>query len=161
MPTRRQQRINELLLQELSLLIPDRLDDPRITTVTVTRVESTQDMAHAKVYVTVGSAEDPDASLAALDQARGVISAELGTLGLRRIPQLVFARDKQFESGERVLGILSHLSTHDRTDDAAADAGETEPAADNIANETGRESDTDDIRAAPRGGTEGEAPAAE
>jgi ribosome-binding factor A len=120
MPTRRQKRINELLEQELQLLIPERLDDPRLGPIAVTRVESTQDLAHAKVYFTCRGEEDECAeSVAALEQAAGFLRAELATLGLRRLPQLVFARDRQFESGERVLAILRGLDPPD--DDSATD----------------------------------------
>lgn len=111
MPTRRQQRLNELLFEEISLLIPGRLDDPRLAGATVTRVETTQDMAVAKVYVTEGSAEvTPEEMLAALDHAHGWLQLELSSLGLRRLPRLVFARDKLYESGERVLSLLDQLS---------------------------------------------------
>jgi hypothetical protein len=49
------------------------------------------------------------AMLAALAHAEGGIRVELGGLGLRRLPHLVFARDREFERGERVLAILEEL----------------------------------------------------
>jgi ribosome-binding factor A len=128
MPTRRQARLNELLFEELSLLIPGRLDDPRLEGVVVRRVEVTQDMTVAKVYVTLGEADAAEAAvtLAALAHAAGPLRAELGALGLPRLPQLVFARDRQFESGERVLAILHDLE--EAEGDAAANRdGDDEP----------------------------------
>lgn len=111
MATRRQKRLNELLFEELSLMIPGRLDDPRLEDAVVTRVEVTQDLNTAKIYLVNGSEDDADAvaMLAALEHAQGRLRTELGALGLPRIPHLVFARDRQFESGERVLALLDHL----------------------------------------------------
>lgn len=120
MPTRRQQRINELLLEELSLLVPDRLDDPRLESARVTRVETTQDLSTAKVYVvSVIGDEDVEEALAGLRHAEGMLRSEIAGSGLRRLPRLVFAEDKAFQSGERVLAILAEM---DGEDDAEATA---------------------------------------
>jgi ribosome-binding factor A len=115
MTTRRQQRLNELLFEELSLLIPGQLDDPRLVGATVTRVEVTQDLTVAKVYVTGRSESDAAvaAMLSALDHAQGQLRDDLADLHLRRLPRLVFARDKQYESGERVLAVLDEMAGHD------------------------------------------------
>jgi ribosome-binding factor A len=123
MPTRRQQRLNELLEQELMLLVLGRLDDPRLQGVAVTRVETTQDMSTAKVYVTRQPEDDADAAemLEALQHAEPFIRSQLGNLKLRRLPHLVFARDRQYESGQRVLDILAGLE-HDLEDDSGSDA---------------------------------------
>lgn len=124
MPTRRQRRLNDLFAEELQLLIPGRLDDPRLVGVSVTRVESTQDLSTIKVYVTCmgGDAETAEA-LQALAHSEGFLRDELTGLGLRRLPHLVFARDKQFESGQRVLDILEHLD-----DSPASEADDADPA---------------------------------
>jgi ribosome-binding factor A len=125
MPTRRQHRLNELLFEELSLLVPGRLDDPRLEGVRVTRVETTQDLSTAKIYVVPATDDEAAAAamLPALEHAQGRIRVELGDLGLRRLPRLVFARDKQFEHGERVLALLAQM--HGTEDDAAtSEAGD-------------------------------------
>lgn len=111
MPTRRQQRINTLLFEQLSLLVPaEASDDPRLTNVTVTKVEATQDLATAKVYfVADGDDAETAEALDALKASEGVLRSELANLGLRRLPRLVFARDRDYESGERVLEILNQL----------------------------------------------------
>lgn len=122
MPTRRQRKLNELLLEEISLLVPGPMEDPRLTSVRVTRVESTQDLSTVKVYVTV---LDDDASvdeaLQALEHASGRLRTELGAVGLRRIPRLVFAHDKAFESGQRVLWLLDHMTDATATGEDAQD----------------------------------------
>lgn len=111
MATRRQQRINTLLFEQLSLLVPaEASEDPRLTNVTVTKVESTQDLATAKVFfIADGDDAETAEALEALKASEGVLRSELANLGLRRLPRLVFARDRDYESGERVLGILEQL----------------------------------------------------
>lgn len=111
MPTRRQQRINEALFEELSLLVPGRLDDPRLESVQVTRVHTTRDLSTAKVFVTHAAGDDApmERILAALEHAEGILRAELASVGLRRLPRLVFAHDRDYDSGERVLDLLDHL----------------------------------------------------
>lgn len=113
MPTRRQTKLNELLQQELSILIPGRTSDPRLEDVNITRVETTQDMGTAKVYFTLADSADEAESKQAiqgLEHAQGHLRSELANLGLRRLPRLVFARDKAFESGQRVFDLLDEIS---------------------------------------------------
>lgn len=132
MPTVRQRRVNERLLEELSMLVPAQLDDPVLESLRVTRVETTQDLATAKVYVTVA---DPDASFEeiepALRRAESHLRGQLSDVGLRRLPRLVFARDKAFEGGERVLSILAELEAEkaDTDTDTDADRRADDPAA--------------------------------
>jgi ribosome-binding factor A len=100
MVTRRQRRINELMMQELSMLLPGRVDDPRLATVVVTHVESTQDLSAAKVYFTTAAPADAETMTGineGLEQARGFLRGELAGLGLRRVPRLVFARDRDYD----------------------------------------------------------------
>lgn len=110
MPTRRQLRLNEMLLEEVSLLVPGQMDDPRLTGVRITRVETAQDMSTAKIYFTRLDPESGvDEIVSALQHAAGRLCAELSDVGLRRMPRLVFALDKEFESGERALWLLDRL----------------------------------------------------
>jgi len=126
MATRRQHRINELLLEEISLLVPGQVADEDLSDITITRVESTQDLTSAKVYFTLGQDAAPDEiidALRRLQEVQGPLMDELSTLGMRRVPRLSFAHDKAHESGLRVLDILTRLA-HDRPaeDDTPADA---------------------------------------
>lgn len=127
MPTRRQYRINELLLQEICLLVPGQVADEDLSDITITRVESTQDLTSAKVYFTLGQEAAPEDivdALRRLHEVQGPLMDELSTLGMRRVPRLSFAHDKAHESGQRVLEILTRLAqdrpAEDRPVDAAA-----------------------------------------
>ena len=110
MPTRRQKRLNELLLEELSMIIPGRLDDPRLADVAITRVEVTQDLSTAKVYYTCTDTEsDCPEAVVALAHSESFLRGELSGVGLRRLPHLVFTRDRFFESGQRVVDLLNRM----------------------------------------------------
>ncbi len=124
MPTRRQLRTNALLFEELSVLVPaEASEDPRLTNVTITRVEATQDLSTAKVYfVTDGDEAEVAEALAALKANEGELRGDLADLGLRRLPHLVFARDREYESGERVLEILARIEAERAAGAAAGDA---------------------------------------
>lgn len=125
MPTRRQYRINELLLQEICLLVPGQVADEDLSDITITRVESTQDLTSAKVYFTLGQDAAPvdivDA-LRRLHEVQGPLMDELSTLGMRRVPRLSFAHDKAHESGQRVLEILTRLAQDRLAEDSPVDA---------------------------------------
>lgn len=112
MATLRQRRINERLFEELSLLIPGPADDDDLLAgVVVTRVETTQDLSTAKVYFRAPDAtsEDLKAITEALQEAEFGLRAELADVGLRRLPHLVFAHDRAYVEGARVLDLLEHL----------------------------------------------------
>src|SRR5665811_46009 len=88
--SQRTDRVDELLRQEIGAILAREVADPRIGFATVTDVETTSDLSHAKVWVSViGDAAERSETLAALDRAMGFVRRELGVrLRLRRIPAL-------------------------------------------------------------------------
>ena len=94
-------RVAEQLRRELAVLIQQEVKDPRVGMVTVSDVEVTTDLAHAKVYVTVLDGEQKIAeTLAALNRAAGFLRRELGRrLVLRTIPRLQFYYDRSISQG--------------------------------------------------------------
>ena len=111
MEYKRADRVNELLREEISLLVR-KLKDPRIGFVTITGVEVTDNLRHAKVYVSV-MGEDETAraeTLEGLHSAAGFIRRELGrVLTIRRIPELAFRYDESVERGTRMDALLNNL----------------------------------------------------
>jgi ribosome-binding factor A len=85
--------------------------DPRIGFATVTRVELTADLHHARVYVSVlGSPEEQESTLAGLSSAAGFLRHEIGRrLALRRAPELAFILDHGAEEGEKIEKLLQQL----------------------------------------------------
>ncbi|RMG28201.1 MAG: 30S ribosome-binding factor RbfA [Gammaproteobacteria bacterium] len=104
----RTRRVGELLQRELAVLIRDRLKDPDVGMVTLSDVEVSRDLAHAKVYYTVlGDTQVRERTQAALERAAGFLRRELGRmLHLRVIPQLHFVHDDTMERGNRVSALI-------------------------------------------------------
>ena len=110
----RMRRVDEAVKQVLSETIPT-LKDPRIGFVTVTAVETTRDLDHAKVWLSVfGSEKQRDRTLQALDGASGVLQAQVNRqLKLRRTPQLEFVHDRAVEHGVRMTHLIDELTPPD------------------------------------------------
>lgn len=109
--SQRTDRVDELLRQEIGTLLAKEVQDPRIGFATITDVETSPDLRHAKVWVSViGQKADRDETLRALDQAMGFIRRELGKrLRIKRIPDLHVRLDDSAERGTRVLHLLNEL----------------------------------------------------
>jgi ribosome-binding factor A len=107
----RMRRVNESLREVLSEALLE-LKDPRIGFVTVTGVETSPDLRHARVYVSVlGGEKKRSATLAGLEAAHGVLQARLSReLRLKRTPQLTFAYDHAVEHGVRMSQLIDELA---------------------------------------------------
>lgn len=106
------ERVNELLRSEISQLIARSLKDPRISgTISVTEVQTSPDLRHARVYVSIlGSEDQRRESLAALRHAAGFFRRELGErLTLRRTPELEIRLDESLERGDRIMRLLREI----------------------------------------------------
>ncbi|MEN3312133.1 MAG: ribosome-binding factor [Actinomycetota bacterium] len=107
-------RVNESVRQVLSEAI-GQLKDPRIGFVTITGVETSTDLRHARVYLSVLGAERKRAqTLAGLQAARSMLQAQLGReLRLKRTPQLTFEYDPSVERGVRMTKLIDELAPDD------------------------------------------------
>ena len=111
--SQRTERVDELLRQEIGGIMTREVADPRVGFATITQVETTRDLRHAKVWVSViGQPAERDATMAALRHAVPFIRHELGrTLRIKRIPDLHLQLDDTAERGTRLL----HLLERDRS----------------------------------------------
>ncbi len=122
-------RLDELLREEISAIIGREIADPRIGFVTVTRVDVAPDLAHATVWVSViGDQATRRASVRTLGRAMPFVRHRLGSLRLKRIPELHVREDDTAERGTRVLRILDELEQGESADEVAADAPPELPA---------------------------------
>jgi ribosome-binding factor A len=126
--SQRTDRIDELLRQEIGGIVTRDVADPRIGFATITRVETTPDLRHAKVWVSViGQPAERTATIAALSRAMPFVRHELGrTLRIKRIPDLHVHLDDTAERGTRVLQLLNELEAGSAPDDDLP-LGETLP----------------------------------
>ena len=106
-------RVNESVRQVLSEALPE-LKDPRIGFVTVTGVDTSPDLRHARVYVSVlGSEKKRKQSLEGLAAAHGVLQSRLAReLRMKRTPTLSFEYDPTVEEGVRMSKLIDEL-VHD------------------------------------------------
>lgn len=104
----RMRRVDEAMREVLSDAITSELKDPRVGFVTVTAVETSPDLRHARVYVSVlGNPGERRRSLKALDGAHGYLQRRVGTeLRMKNTPQLQFVYDETPERGMRITELL-------------------------------------------------------
>ena len=112
--TERMRRVNESIRQVLSEAIGE-LKDPRIGFVTVTGVETSADLRHARVFVSVlGTERKRVATMAGLQAAHSVLQARIAVeLRMKRTPQLAFEYDPSVERGVRMTKLIDELAPDD------------------------------------------------
>lgn len=115
-------RINEEIQRELAGLIRN-LKDPRVQTMlSITRVETTNDLRYSKVYISVLEENRAKEALKGLKSAGGWLRRELGAkLQLRYTPELVFELDDSLKYGAHMYELLSKLSAQDRHEETSDD----------------------------------------
>lgn len=110
--SRRTDRVEDLLRQELAQLLLHRVHDPRIRGCTVAAVHVSPDLRHARVNVSVlGSEEERQSAIEALEHASGFLRTELAgrMRHLRRIPALTIELDRGAEYSQRITDLLEDL----------------------------------------------------
>jgi ribosome-binding factor A len=111
-------RVNESVRAVLAEAVGE-LKDPRIGFVTLTGVETTRDLRHATVFVSVlGSERKRERTLAGLEAAHGVLQGRLAKeLRMKRTPQLTFQYDPTVAEGVRMSKLIDELvSDHDEAE---------------------------------------------
>jgi ribosome-binding factor A len=115
MEHKRADRIADLILKELAEVLLRKVKDPRVTDITLTNVEVSADLRHAKVYYSLlGDDEKRSKATVGLESARGFVKRELGKrLQLRRIPDISFCFDASLEHGSHIDRLLAELKESD------------------------------------------------
>lgn len=108
MPGSRMRRVNEAVREVLSAHLAEGLKDPRIGFVTVTAVDVSPDLRHARVYVSVlGDPEEREQTLEGLRSSHGYLQSKVGTeLRMKHTPTLEFVYDESIETGMRISRLL-------------------------------------------------------
>jgi ribosome-binding factor A len=107
-PAERMRRVNEAVREVLSARLAGGLKDPRIGFVTVTAVETSPDLRHARVFVSVfGGEEERQETLSGLASAHGILQGAVAEeLRMRRTPTLDFVYDHSIDRGMRITELL-------------------------------------------------------
>lgn len=118
--TRRTERVGHLIQRELGDLILRELADARIGFVTISRVEVTTDLEHAKVFVSVlGSDKEKRDSLVGLGNSASFLRSKIAkVLKMRTVPRLQFVEDKNLDHGFRINQLLNDIKREDRPESA-------------------------------------------
>jgi ribosome-binding factor A len=115
--SRRTERVNDLIRDELSDLLLREVRDPRLGgLISITRVEVTPDLFSARVFVSVmGTETEQKDALHALNAAAAFFHRELKQrLQIRRVPFLSFRLDTSIAEGAEVLALMDEVARKDR-----------------------------------------------
>lgn len=112
----RARRVEDQLQRLLVDLIRREVKDPRLGPVSITAVEVSDDLSHARVYVTpFGGQGDPVLTVEALQHAAGFLrNAVRRELPLRVTPALEFRPDESIERGARLSALIDSAVSEDR-----------------------------------------------
>ncbi len=131
--SRRVARVSASIKREISRMLLSDIKDDRVGAgmVSVTDVDVSGDLQHAKIFVSIyGTDEAKTAAMAGLQAATPYVRGELGRrMRLRRTPEIIFKEDASFDRGTRVLNLINQLS-HERPadQDGVPKATETDDA---------------------------------
>jgi ribosome-binding factor A len=118
----RQEKLAEQIAIEISDLLRTRLKDPRVGFASITHVEVSGDLRHARIYVSVmGEPEEKKSTIEALHHATGFLRRELAErLTVRFMPEIVFKLDNSIEQGAHILGLIRQLEIQEAQAQAQA-----------------------------------------
>ena len=107
----RVEKVQELMKQEISDIIFNKLKDPRIGFVTVTSVACTEDLREAKIYVSVmGDEKKARDTLNGLNSSLGFVRREIGKrIRLRFTPEISFALDTSLNYSDHIQRLLNEI----------------------------------------------------
>ncbi|MBC6424201.1 MAG: 30S ribosome-binding factor RbfA [Hormoscilla sp. SP12CHS1] len=115
--SRRMARVSSLIKREVSQMLLHGIKDDRVGAgmVSITDVDVSGDLQHAKIFVSIyGTEEAKKETMAGLQSATPFVRSQLGDrIRMRRTPEVVFLEDRSLERGDRILHLLDQLN-HDR-----------------------------------------------
>ncbi len=116
MSNNRVQKLAELLKEEISELILKEVKDPRIGFVSITKVDVSEDLRHAKVYVSVyGSDKEKEETMQGLKDATGFIRKLVGNrLTTYHTPEILFRYDDSIEHGVYISKLINEVREEDK-----------------------------------------------
>ncbi len=111
---RRVSRVASLIKREVSQMLMHGIKDDRVGAgmVSITDVDVSGDLQHAKIFVSIYGTEDARAeTMAGLESATNYVRRELGSrVRLRRTPEVQFLEDRSLERGDRTIDLINRLS---------------------------------------------------
>jgi ribosome-binding factor A len=125
---RRANQIADTIWRELAFILKRSIADPRLQTVTVTGVDVSTDLRHARVFVTMRDMDNRESMMKGLSRAAAFIRRELSqATALRVVPEIHFYFDDSIDRGVKLSGLINKLVANEperEADDDAAEKGE-------------------------------------
>lgn len=123
----RSERVAGQIRRDLAKLIQQEIKDPEVGFVSLSDVEVTRDLSHAKVFITVFDPEKAKVSLKALRRASAFLRRRLSKeLRLRHVPELHFLHDDSVEQGAHIDELIAKALNADKDGTTLADAEESD-----------------------------------
>lgn len=120
----RSDRVAGSLRRELARILQMEVRDPEVGFISLSDVEVSRDLAHAKVFVTVFEPEKAEASIRALNQRAGFLRSLLGKeMRIRAVPELHFHHDASVETGRQMDELIDRAVSSDRAADTDENGG--------------------------------------
>jgi len=114
--SRRIERLNSIIQQELSQLLREQVNDPRLNSlISITRVSTSSDLRHTKIYISsFGDKADKNEILKGFNAASGFLRCQLAAhLQLKYMPELSFQFDDSIERAAQVLRLIDEVASKD------------------------------------------------
>lgn len=109
------ERLNHAFQEEISMILMTEIKDEDIKFVTITGVETTNDLSFAKVYFTVLDDDKKESTLEALNKATSFIRGELSKrVEIRHTPELKFIHDNSIEYGNHIESIIEKINKEEK-----------------------------------------------
>jgi ribosome-binding factor A len=117
---RRANQIADTIWKQLAFTLKRSISDPRLQTVTVTGVDVSSDLHHARVFVTMRDMDNRDDMMKALKKAAPFLRHQLSKeTALRVVPVMHFYFDESIDRGVKLSSLINKLVSDEQDDDAA------------------------------------------
>jgi len=125
--SRRTDRINEQLREEISRVLARQIKDPRLNSViSITRVESSSDLRSAKVYISVlGNDIQRKEALEGLQSAASFLRREIrDRINMKHTPFMTYLLDDSIQEADHLLRLLNDVKSEDTSEQTISDTAE-------------------------------------
>lgn len=110
----RAHKVADLIHRDLAKVIATEVKDPRIGMITISAVDVTDNLAHARVYFTTLDADKKSACVTVLTKASGFLRSALASnLALRGVPKLQFIYDESIERGQSIDALIDSVVSNE------------------------------------------------
>lgn len=117
--THRLDKVASLIKEELSLIFLHKVQDPKLSLITVTNVKVSPDLRHTKIYLSVFDKEKRELVLERVNELKGLIRSQLaGRIQIRYVPELHFFIDDTLDYVEKMEGLFKKIHENDNQDNS-------------------------------------------